>query len=124
MYSFGSYFYMYSYMIRLSAESTAFYHGKFKYEWTACAYFIYIHTPILLYASVYWLIGSGWRAYESYIGAPIFYPNYTTEIRSALMKSPRVQQVIRQLARDVLRDQGVLHPPQNFDGSSRGNNSS
>jgi hypothetical protein len=44
-------------MIRLSGESSAFFSGQ------------------------------GWRAYQNYIGARIFYPEYAAEMRNALLSS-------------------------------------
>ncbi|KAJ3032685.1 hypothetical protein HDV00_007205 [Rhizophlyctis rosea] len=56
------------FMLRLSAESVAFYRGE------------------------------GWRAYENYIGARIFYQEYSDEIRTALMHSPTLNRTIKTIA--------------------------
>ncbi|KAJ3218193.1 hypothetical protein HDU67_006455 [Dinochytrium kinnereticum] len=56
------------FIIRLTAESSAFY------------------------------TGTGWRSYQNYIGARIFYPEYSIEIRNALMTSDRVRAVVKSLA--------------------------
>ena len=45
------------FMIRLTGESSAFFSGQ------------------------------GWRAYQNYIGSRIFYPEYASEIRNALLSS-------------------------------------
>ncbi|KAJ3016431.1 hypothetical protein HKX48_004039 [Thoreauomyces humboldtii] len=52
-------------MLRLTAETSAFY------------------------------TGAGWRAYQDYIGARIFYDEYSSEIRTALMTSPRLMDAVR-----------------------------
>ncbi|RKO99400.1 hypothetical protein CXG81DRAFT_14564, partial [Caulochytrium protostelioides] len=40
----------------------------------------------------------GWRAYQSYIGAPIFYAEYTQEIKKALYHAPELQSLIQSRA--------------------------
>ncbi|KAI9350608.1 acyltransferase-domain-containing protein [Zopfochytrium polystomum] len=60
------------FIIRLMAESSAFYSG------------------------------SGWRGYENYIGARIFYPEYSSEIRSALLRSERLRAVVKAMAQKRL----------------------
>ncbi|RKO87063.1 hypothetical protein BDK51DRAFT_34626 [Blyttiomyces helicus] len=57
------------FMLRLTSESSAFYSG------------------------------TGWRAYQKYIGARIFYPKYSAEIREALMSSDRLQTAVKVVAR-------------------------
>lgn len=42
--------------------------------------------------------GAGWRGYKDYIGAKILYPEFTREMRSIVLESPKVQQVIDRLA--------------------------
>ncbi|KAI8909284.1 hypothetical protein DFJ77DRAFT_512992 [Powellomyces hirtus] len=37
----------------------------------------------------------GWRAYQNYIGARIFYPEYSSEIRTALLSSGRLSDAVR-----------------------------
>lgn len=54
-----------NFMIRLTAESSAFFSG------------------------------SGWRAYENYIGSRILYPEYTDEVKRSVFESARVQRAIR-----------------------------
>ncbi|KAI9365062.1 hypothetical protein BD770DRAFT_433317 [Pilaira anomala] len=42
--------------------------------------------------------GTGWRGYKDYIGTKILYPGYTKRIRSMVMESKNVQDIIDQLA--------------------------
>ncbi|KAG1520109.1 hypothetical protein G6F52_007976 [Rhizopus delemar] len=42
--------------------------------------------------------GAGWRGYKDYIGTKILYPEFTREMRSMVLNSPKVQEVIDQLA--------------------------
>ncbi|KAI9017525.1 acyltransferase-domain-containing protein [Gaertneriomyces semiglobifer] len=56
------------FMIRLTSESSAFYTGE------------------------------GWRAYQNYIGSRIFYPEYSKEIRKALMESKRLNEAVKSIA--------------------------
>ncbi|KAJ3176524.1 hypothetical protein HDU87_005218 [Geranomyces variabilis] len=56
------------FMLRLTSESSAFY------------------------------TGAGWRAYQNYIGARIFYPEYASEIRNALLSSQRLSDAVRNVA--------------------------
>ncbi|KAI9592107.1 acyltransferase-domain-containing protein [Syncephalis fuscata] len=57
-----------NFMIRLTSESTAFY------------------------------LGAGWRSYRDYIGARILYPNYTKDIKKAVLSSDRVRNTIKYLS--------------------------
>ncbi|KAI8810428.1 acyltransferase-domain-containing protein [Cladochytrium replicatum] len=41
--------------------------------------------------------GEGWRAYQNYVGAKIFYPEYSSEIRNALYADTRIQELIENL---------------------------
>lgn len=101
-------------MIRLSAESTAFYQGNDLVIVSATRW----RLPITQYPHL--SPGSGWRSYESYIGAPILYPSYSTEIRQALMTSPRVQSVIRRLAREALVKKGGDRRPPDAPSTAAG----
>ncbi|KND00860.1 uncharacterized protein SPPG_03964 [Spizellomyces punctatus DAOM BR117] len=56
------------FMLRLTSESSAFYAGE------------------------------GWRAYQNYIGSRIFYPEYSEEIRKALMTSERLNDAVKRIA--------------------------
>jgi hypothetical protein len=67
-------------MIRLSAESSAFFQG------------------------------SGWRSYDNYIGARILYSTYSSEIRQDIMSSPRIKHVIQKMAAINVRSAGILPP--------------
>jgi len=42
--------------------------------------------------------GSGWRAYDSPIGQPVFYKGYTERMKSAVLSAPLLQQKITELA--------------------------
>ncbi|KAJ3014148.1 UNVERIFIED_CONTAM: hypothetical protein HDU68_000404 [Siphonaria sp. JEL0065] len=42
--------------------------------------------------------GDGWQGYNNPIGAPIFYPEYTTEIKDTLVASTRLKETVRALA--------------------------
>ncbi|KAJ3229738.1 hypothetical protein HDU78_008870 [Chytriomyces hyalinus] len=42
--------------------------------------------------------GDGWQGYNNPIGAPIFYPEYSFEIKDALVSSPRLRETVRALA--------------------------
>ncbi|KAJ3165168.1 hypothetical protein HK101_000288 [Irineochytrium annulatum] len=66
------------FMIRLGAEGSAFYSG------------------------------AGWRAYQNYIGARIFYPEYSVEIRNALMSSERIRAAVKQMAEKRLASQPLV----------------
>ena len=67
-------------MIRLSAESTAFYQG------------------------------AGWRSYEGYIGAPILYPTHTQDIRQSLLSGDRYKAFMMQLAHQAVQRDGLTMP--------------
>lgn len=61
------------FMIRLTAESTAFYQG------------------------------AGWRAYDHYIGSRILYPQYTDDIKRLVFESAAVQACLKRLTLADLR---------------------
>ena len=42
--------------------------------------------------------GTGWRAYDDFIGQPIFYSGFSENMKNAVMKTPMLQQRIRELA--------------------------
>jgi hypothetical protein len=42
--------------------------------------------------------GSGWRAYDNFIGQPIFYPGFSENMTAAVLSAPILQQRIRALA--------------------------
>ncbi|KAJ3065061.1 hypothetical protein HDU98_011537 [Podochytrium sp. JEL0797] len=49
--------------------------------------------------------GDGWQGYNNPIGQPIFYPEYSREIREALMESARLKETVHTLAlRKVAQD--------------------
>ncbi|KAJ3360646.1 hypothetical protein GGF32_008262 [Allomyces javanicus] len=50
--------------------------------------------------------GSGWRKYENYIGAPILYPDYTSDMMKAVMGSDAVQQAIAEAAQAEMAGEG------------------
>ncbi|KAL8834283.1 MAG: hypothetical protein Q9170_003828 [Blastenia crenularia] len=42
--------------------------------------------------------GTGWRAYDSVIGQPIYYPGFSDNMKAAVMRTPMLQQRIQELA--------------------------
>ncbi|KAJ3296892.1 hypothetical protein HK104_001043, partial [Borealophlyctis nickersoniae] len=42
--------------------------------------------------------GAGWRAYQNYVGARIFYPEYGQEIRNALVKADRLETAVKDVS--------------------------
>jgi hypothetical protein len=42
--------------------------------------------------------GTGWRAYDSVIGQPIFYPGFSDRLKTLVLESPLLQGKIRELA--------------------------
>ncbi|KAI9852738.1 MAG: hypothetical protein M1824_001814 [Vezdaea acicularis] len=55
--------------------------------------------------------GSGWRAYEGFIGQPIYYPGFTDNMKAAVLSTPMLQAKIRQLAQkrvEVEEQQGLI----------------
>lgn len=57
------------------------------------------------------LSGSGWRAYDDFIGQPIFYPGFTEKMKAAVMAVPMLRRKIAELAETRLRveeGQGLL----------------
>lgn len=55
--------------------------------------------------------GTGWRAYDDVIGQPIFYRGYTDNMKTAVLKTPMLQQRIEQLAQqriEVEKMQGLI----------------
>jgi len=57
------------------------------------------------------LSGSGWRAYDDFIGQPIFYPGFTENMKAAVMAVPMLQRKIAELAEtrvQVEEAQGLL----------------
>ncbi|KAJ3412640.1 hypothetical protein HDV05_000451 [Chytridiales sp. JEL 0842] len=75
------------FIIRLTAQSSAFYTGQ------------------------------GWRSYQNYIGARIFYPEYSTEIKSALINSTRVRGVMQSLYAKRAQEIQLKYPPLPADAS-------
>ncbi|KAJ3150380.1 hypothetical protein HDU89_003160 [Geranomyces variabilis] len=69
------------FMLRLTSESSAFY------------------------------TGAGWRAYQNYIGARIFYPEYASEIRNALLSSQKLSDAVRSVALARFRQLHSNIPP-------------
>ncbi|KAI9334276.1 putative acyltransferase [Obelidium mucronatum] len=51
----------------------------------------------------------GWQGYHNPIGAPIFYPEYTTEIKDALVSSNRLKQTVRMLAIKKVASEAEKH---------------
>ena len=45
-----------------------------------------------------YLSGSGWRAYDQPIGQPIFYPSYSDNVKSVILRNPLLQNKVRELA--------------------------
>ncbi|KAJ3229196.1 hypothetical protein HDU81_005563 [Chytriomyces hyalinus] len=58
--------------------------------------------------------GDGWQGYNNPIGAPIFYPEYSFEIKDALVSSPRLRETVRALAlkKIALADSEKKDPPR------------
>ncbi|KAI9821796.1 MAG: hypothetical protein M1827_002377 [Pycnora praestabilis] len=57
--------------------------------------------------------GSGWRAYDDFIGQPIFYSGFTDNMKAAVMSTPMLQGKIEELAGkrlEVEKQQGLLNP--------------
>ena len=42
--------------------------------------------------------GTGWRAYDDFIGQPIFYSGFSENMKTAVMRTPMLQRRIRELA--------------------------
>ncbi|KAI9679428.1 MAG: hypothetical protein M1817_005450 [Caeruleum heppii] len=62
--------------------------------------------------------GTGWRAYDGFIGQPMFYPGFTDDMKAAVLSTPILQRKIAQLASRrvaVEQQQGLLragHEPE------------
>lgn len=57
------------------------------------------------------LSGSGWRAYDDFIGQPIFYAGFTEQMKAAVMSVPMLRRKIAELAEIRVRveeGQGLL----------------
>lgn len=55
--------------------------------------------------------GSGWRAYDDFIGQPIFYPGFSENMKAAVMSRPMMKHKIEELAEKRLKveeTQGLL----------------
>ncbi|KAL8700714.1 MAG: hypothetical protein Q9201_005305 [Fulgogasparrea decipioides] len=55
--------------------------------------------------------GTGWRAYEDFIGQPIYYAGFSDNMKAAVMRTPMLQERIHQLAErrvDVEDKQGLF----------------
>ncbi|KAL8665942.1 MAG: hypothetical protein Q9202_001878 [Teloschistes flavicans] len=55
--------------------------------------------------------GTGWRAYDNFIGQPIYYPGFTEGMKAAVMSTPMLQERMQELAerRILVEDaQGLL----------------
>lgn len=55
--------------------------------------------------------GTGWRAYDNFIGQPIFYNGFTDDMKNAVMRTPMLKNRFRQLAQrrvDVEEEQGLF----------------
>ncbi|ORZ39149.1 acyltransferase-domain-containing protein [Catenaria anguillulae PL171] len=53
--------------------------------------------------SAFWFGSGGWRKYNHYIGAKILHPGYTQEILKAVYASPHVQEVLTKTVADQVR---------------------
>ncbi|KAL8868910.1 MAG: hypothetical protein Q9174_004673 [Haloplaca sp. 1 TL-2023] len=42
--------------------------------------------------------GTGWRAYDDFIGQPIYYPGFSDNMKAAVMRTPMLQHRLQQLA--------------------------
>jgi hypothetical protein len=47
--------------------------------------------------------GTGWRAYDSVIGQPIFYPGFSEKIKGLILASPMLQNKVNELAEARLK---------------------
>ena len=55
--------------------------------------------------------GTGWRAYDDFIGQPIFYSGFLENMKAAVMETPTLRRKIAELAErrvDVEEEQGLL----------------
>ncbi|KAL8694819.1 MAG: hypothetical protein Q9218_000578 [Villophora microphyllina] len=55
--------------------------------------------------------GTGWRAYDDFIGQPIYYPGFSEVMKAAVMSTPMLQERIQELAErrvHVEDEQGLL----------------
>ena len=55
--------------------------------------------------------GTGWRAYDDYIGQPIFYSGFSENMKTAVMSTPMLKAKIQELAEkrvQVEQDEGTL----------------
>jgi hypothetical protein len=67
--------------------------------------------------------GSGWRAYDDYIGQPIFYSGFSEKMMSNIMNHPLLLAKVNELAETrtkVEEEQGLLNTPQGVDDLVRG----
>ena len=46
--------------------------------------------------------GTGWRAYDNFIGQPVFYPGFSENMTAAVLSTPILQQQISGLAEKTL----------------------
>ncbi|KAK4943643.1 hypothetical protein LTR10_016740 [Elasticomyces elasticus] len=59
--------------------------------------------------------GVGWRSYDNVVGQPVFYPGYTTNVKSAVMASPILMRKVAELTEARLK---VEEEESFFDSSS------
>ena len=66
--------------------------------------------------------GSGWRSYTNIVGQPAFYSGYSDEMKARVMKSPKLQKKISELAEQRLlveESEGLLNPRSKTYGRER-----
>ncbi|GAA6004275.1 lysophospholipid acyltransferase family protein [Rhodotorula paludigena] len=59
-----------------------------------------------------WATGTGWRAYEGYIGQPIFYPGYSDDCIRAIVKSEQLNRRIQHVTEARLAQAGLAEGPE------------
>ncbi|EEP75827.1 conserved hypothetical protein [Uncinocarpus reesii 1704] len=63
--------------------------------------------------------GTGWRAYDDFVGQPIFYSGFTEKVKSEVLSHPLLQGKIAELAElrtKVEEKEGLLNGPSNKNG--------
>lgn len=63
--------------------------------------------------------GTGWRAYDDFVGQPIFYSGFTEKVKSEVLNHPLLQGKIAELAAlrvKVEEKDGLLNGPMNKNG--------
>jgi hypothetical protein len=68
------------------------------------------------------MAGTGWRAYDHFIGQPIFYPGFSENMIANVLSTPILQQRIRELAEKriaVEEKEGLLNKADPLYASKR-----